>query len=280
MSDEQVIIEKEPIIPEVLVTPELGNLTEDKIKEIQGKAFGYAFGIIDQKMAELGYEKPNGVKTTDYLFDVIKQAKEGSAPKEVKSTEPDLDTAAKIKGLQDALRLKESELEQVKSSTSVAKRDFYVDSLVNSFEIDVPASLTEAEAKRYVDRNKNLIKSELLQAYDLKEVDGAFRAYTKDGSPVLDGTIDMNPIKLDGLLKRDFSEFLAKPKEAVKQVRGTGGAIDTEPALVGSNIPSGIKSASELHEHLIKTKGYIMGQPEYNEAILEAKKSRPNWFKG
>jgi len=278
MSDEQVVIEKEPIVAEVTITPDLSE--EDRAREIQKKAFGYAYGMLDQKMSELGFEKPNGVKSTDYLVEVIKKLKEEATPKEVKSTEPDLDTAAKIKGLQDALRLKESELEQVRSSTSVAKRDFYVDSLVNSFEIDVPASLSETEAKRYVDRNKKLIKSELLQAYDLKEVEGAFRAYTKDGSPVLDGTIDMNPIKLDGLLKRDFSEFLAKPKEAVKQVRGTGGAVDTETQTVsGVQIPAGVKSASDLHEYLTKTRGYTLGQKEYNEVVLDAKKSRPSWFK-
>lgn len=249
------------------------DIPEDKVKEIQQKAFGHVLNMIDQKLAEAGYVKPAGVKTTDFIMDVVSAKNAQATP----STEPDVDSVAKIKGLQEALRSKEAELENVKTSVSVAKRDFYVDSMINSFDITAPQHLSDAEKSRYVERSRKLIKTELLGNYDLKEVDGAFRVYQKDGSPVLDGTIDMNPIKLDSLVKRDFSEFFVKVAPTSTPVKGTGGEQPKETPS-GTSFPSSIKSVQELHQHLSK-QGLILGQPEYNNAIKEAKEKHPSWFK-
>jgi hypothetical protein len=262
----------EPVVePTPAPTPTL-DIPEDKVKEIQQKAFGHVLNMIDQKLAEAGYVKPAGVKTTDYIMDVV-SAKNATPP----STEPDVDSVAKIKGLQEALRSKEAELESVKTSVSVAKRDFYVDSMINSFDITAPQHLSDTEKSRYVERSRKLIKTELLGNYDLKEVDGAFRVYQKDGSPVLDGTIDMNPIKLDSLVKRDFSEFFVKVAPTPTPVKGTGGDMPKE-TVTNASFPSSIKSVQELHQHL-SSKGLILGQPEYNNAIKEAKEKHPSWFK-
>lgn len=261
---EQVIVEQTPPAPEL-------QIPEEKIKEIQQKAFGYTFNLIDQKLAEAGYAKPAGIKTTDFIIDLV------TSKKEVVTTEQDPDTGAKIKGLQDALRAKEAELESVKTSVTVAKRDFYVDSMINSFDITAPTHLSDAEKSRYVDRSRKLIKNELLSNYDLKEVDGSFRVYQKDGSPVLDGTIDMNPIKLDSLVKRDFSEFFAKVNTSPPPVKGTGGETPKE-APQNTSFPSNIKSVQELHQYL-SSKGLILGHPDYNTAFKEAKEKHPSWFK-
>ncbi len=262
----------EPVV-EPTPAPTSFEIPEDKVKEIQQKAFGHVLNMIDQKLAEAGYVKPAGVKTTDYIMDVVSAKNaQTSTP-----TEPDVDTTAKIKGLQEALRTKEAELESVKTSVSAAKRDFYIDSTINSLDITAPSHLNDVERSRYIERSRKLIKTELLSNYDLKDVEGAFKVYQKDGSPVLDGTIDMNSIKLDSLVKRDFSEFFVKVTPPAQPVRGTGGDIPKE-TVTGTSFPSSIKSVQELHQHL-SSKGLILGQPEYNNAIKEAKEKHPAWFK-
>lgn len=260
----------DPIIDPVVPPPVPSvDISEERVKEIQQKAFGHVLNMIDQKLAEAGYIKPAGVKTTDYILDVVNSKKDAPIV-----TDPD--DVAKIKGLQDALRAKEVELESVKSSVTVAKRDFLVDSMINSFELTAPQYLSDSEKSRYLERSKKLIKGELLNNYDLKEVDGSFRVYQKDGSPVLDGTIDMNPIRIDNLVKRDFSEFFVKSTPTPVPVKGTGEI----PSVASSqtSFPSSLKSVQELHQYL-SSKGFILGHPEYNNAIKEAKEKNPSWFK-
>ena len=271
-------VEGQEIVEEVIKveeTPKEVTISEDKIKEIQNKAFGHILNQIDVKLAEAGYSKPAGVKTTDYILDVIKS-------KTVEPVSPkvdDQDSTTKIKALQEALRTKESELEQVKASTSLVKREFYLDNTLSNLAIDAPAHLTDVEKVRYVERAKSTIKRELESTYDLKEVNGQFKVYEKDGSPVLDGTIEMDSIKLDTLLKRDFSEFFAKVTPTPAPVKGTGGAETKVNSVEGVSIPSSIKSAGELHQYLTREKGLVMGQEEYNKVIISAREQRPSWFR-
>lgn len=268
----------DPVVVEQVVDPVVveQTISEDKIKEIQTKAFGHVLNLIDQKLADAGYVKPAGVKTTDYILDVIKSKPVVESP----TPKPDdQDSTVKIKALQDALRTKEAELEKVMASTGLAKRDFYLDSTLSNLSIDAPAHLSDAEKTRYVERARTTIKRELDQTYDLKEVNGQFKVYEKDGSPVLDGTIEMDSIKLNDLLKRDFSEFFSKPVVPPKPVTGTGGSDPKPSNLDGVTIPASIKSASELHNYLTNDKGLIMGQAEYMKVIMSAKEHRPAWFK-
>lgn len=270
--DEQEIIEA---VPSVVDTPPVeAPISEEKVKEIQRKAFGHVFNLIDEKLAEAGYVKPVGVKTTEYILEVI-ASKSVSAP----SVQGDPDSVGKIKALQESLRQKETELEQVRASTSVAKRDFYLDSTLSNLSIEAPSHLSDVEKTRYVERAKKTIKSELDSTYDLKEVNGQFKVYEKDGSPVLDGTIEMDSIKLDTLLKRDFSEFFSKAVITPKPVTGTGG---DKPAVLGSDgvsIPSAIKDATQLHFYLTRDKKYVLGDENYNKYIKVAQEQRPAWFR-
>lgn len=274
LAPDQEIVETTPVVTEV-PSVEIPALTEDKIKEIQNKAFGHILNQIDVKLAEAGFNKPAGVKTTDYILDVIK-SKPAEVVKEVSS---DQDSTTKIKALQEALRTKETELEQVKASTGIIKREFYLDNTLSNLNIDAPTHLSDVEKGRYIERARTTIKRELEATYDLKEVNGQFKVYEKDGSPVLDGTIEMDSIKLDTLLKRDFSEFFAKPVTPPKPVTGTGGDKPAPASSDGVTIPSSIKSASELHQYLTRDKGLVIGQADYMKYISSAKEQRPAWFK-
>jgi hypothetical protein len=259
-------------------TPEPKGLSEDQISDIQKKAFGHAFGLVDQRLAEAGYVKPDGVKTTDYLVDLITSQK-NKAPEGTKEQAPKVDETelgAKVKQLQTMLKEKEGELEKVKSSVSVQKRDYWVDSLVNSTPIAVPDHLSEQEKERMINRTKSLMKSELLSNYDIKEVEGKFSFYTKEGLPVYDGTPELNHIKPEALISKEFSEFLKKP-ESKPVVKGTGTA---EPSNETTErvIPSKVKTSSEFYAYLREEKGLTMGSKEFRESIASARKERPAMF--
>jgi hypothetical protein len=267
----------EPVVTAPIEQPKV-DIPEDKVVEIQKKAFGHAFGLIDNRLLELGYEKPNGMKTTDYLIELITKKDKEVGTKEPASKVNDVELTAKLKGLQDALRQKEEELEQIKSSVSSQKRDFWLDSIVNSTPIVTPDYLSDQEKSRWENRQKSLIKSELLANYEVKEVEGQFRFYGKDGSPIFDGTIDMNPIKPESLIGRDFSELLKKPEAPKKQeVKGTG---VTEPSkeAIERVIPSNVKTASEFYSYLREELKLTLGSEEFKSKIAKAKQERPAMF--
>ena len=279
MEEPQIVPEvATPEVEKVDVVKEVNNLPEDKINEIQKKAYGYAFGQVDSRLAELGYEKPDGVKTTDYLVDLLTQNKikesQGTKEQPIKVDETEL--GAKVKQLQTMLKEKEGELESVRTSVSVQKRDYWVDSLVNAAPISTPDHLSEQEKSRMINRTKSLMKSELLNNYDIKEVEGEFSFYTKEGLPVFDGTTELNHIKPTDLLNKEFSEFLKAP-QTKQVVKGTG---TTEPSdnSVERVIPSKVKTSSEFYAYLREEKGLTMGSKEFMANIASAKKERPAMF--
>jgi hypothetical protein len=279
MDNEQVVIEQE-VAPVIEVTPPVKEtpaaLSPEKIDEIQRKAYGYAFGQVDTRLAELGYIKPDGVKTTDYLVELLKENK-STGTKEPVIKVDDVELGTKVKELQNLLREKETELETVKSSVNTQKRDLFVDSLINTAPITVPDHLSEQEKTRMLNRTKALMKSELTTNYDIREIDGQFRFYQKDGSPVLDGTVDMNPIAPTSLLSKEFSEFLKSPKPTPVQVKGTG-VTDGEVQGTERIIPAKVKSASEFYTYLREDLKLTMGSKEFMDKIGDAKKERPAMF--
>lgn len=276
----------EPVIEQGVETPVVETkvaevtIPKEKIDEVQKKAYGYAFGQVDQRLAELGYDKPDGVKTTDFLVELLTKQKNetSSGTKEPIEKVDNTELGAKVSQLQNLLREKEGELEKVRSSVSTQKRDYWVDSLVNSTPIAIPDHLSESEKERMITRTKSLMKSELLNNFDVKEVNGKFSFYSKEGSPILDGTIDMNPISPQLLIEREFSEFL-KVKQAAKEVvKGTGTTPEEGKEPVERVIPSKVKNHSEFYEYLRVELGLTMGSKEFMEKIASAKKERPSMF--
>lgn len=284
MENSQAVVPAEPqvetpITPQEPQTPEqpTPSLSEKQVEEIQKKAFGHGLSLIDNALEELGYKKPEGVKTTDHLKTLLSKKDEPSGTKTDGDSVDTKDNDAKIKALQDALKEKEVELEGVKASVSKAKRDYWVDSLVSGTKINIPEHLSETEKSRMKLRTQGLIKSELSTNYDIRESDGEFKFYTKDGQPIWDGTAEMNPISPQALIEREFSEYLKAP-EAPKQVTGTGKnqeGKETTPHVV----PSGIKTKAEYYAYLRNEKGFTLGSAEFMEQVTKAQEERPAMFR-
>jgi hypothetical protein len=245
------------------------------IEAIQKKAFGYAMQMIDEKLEEIGFKKPENVKTTDFIKQIISDKGTKEAPSSVK--ESDDDNIAKIKALQEQLRERESKIVELSESTTKQKRDFFLKSLIDSSEIQASESLGEAEKTRYIERIKRTMENELLNNYQVKEVEGNFKLYAKDGSPIFDGTPDMNIIDPRELIKRDFSEFLTAPTKQKQVVRGTGNTETGQKINAPQDFPSAIKTKSDLYDH-IESKGLKMGSKEFLAEVTKAKSQMPHLF--
>ena len=277
---EEQIVAPEAVV-EAPVVEQTPKLSPEEVEAIQRKAYGYAFGQVDQRLAEEGFIKPDGVKTTDYLVELLKKSKNEtpSGTKEPAEKVDNTELGTKVKELQSLLREKEGELEQVKSSVSTQKRDYWVESLINSTPIAVPEHLSEQEQTRMITRTKSLMKSELLNNFDIKEVNNSFSFYSKDGSPILDGTIEMNSISPKSLIEREFSEFLKAPQAPKPVIKGTGTVVDEgKEQSVERVIPSKVKTASEFYAYLREEQKLIMGSKEFVDKIASAKKERPSMF--
>lgn len=253
------------------------SLDKSAVEEIQKKAFGYAFNMVDEKLKEIGYAKPENVKTTDFIAQILTEKGTKSTEESVKDT--DDDSQARIKALQEQLKEKESKLAELAESTTKQKRDFFLKSLISTAEIQAPDSLGEAEKTRYIERIKRTMESELLSNYQIKEVNDNFRLYGKDGEPIFDGTPEMNIIDPRELIKRDFSEFLTAPKVQKAVVKGTGSAETNEKVNTSASFPSTVKTKTDLYDHIESQKGFKMGSKEFANEVLKAKAEMPHLFK-
>lgn len=274
---EQVVQEEQPQIvqKEEVPTPEL---SKEQVEAIQKKAYGYAMQHLDQALEEMGYKKPEGVKSTEYVKQILAEGGTKKGDGSVNDTSGDPDVKARMEALQFQLKEKEQLIEQLKESTTTQKREFFLNQVVESAPITAPDYLGDQEKERYVNRVRNLIRDGLKSNYQLKEVDGNFRFYSKEGEPLFDGTPDMNPIKPSELLSKEFSEFFIKPKSTAQKVAGTGGLQDgqTTTTLV---IPPSIKTKYDYYEHLVKDRKFVFGSTEFNEELTKAQKERPSLFK-
>lgn len=251
-------------------------LSKEQVEAIQKKAYGYAMQHLDQALEEMGYKKPEGVKSTEFVKQILADGTK-KEEKSVKDTVDDTDTAAKLKALKDQLLEKEQVIEQLRESTTNQKREFFLNQIVETAPVTAPEHLGDTEKQRYEQRVRNLIRDGLKQNYQLKEVEGNFRFYSKEGEPLFDGTPDMNPIKPSELLQKEFSEFFIKPT-ASRKVAGTGG-VQPDQAQTTLVIPSSVKTRYDFFEYLQKDKKLIMGSKEFNEQVKTAQKERPSLFK-
>jgi hypothetical protein len=256
-------------------------LSKEQVELIQKKAYGYAMQHLDQALEEMGYKKPEGVKSTEYVKQILTEAGTKKDTSSVNDTVADADFKARFEQLRVQLSEKEQLIESLKESTTAQKRDFFLNSIVDTAQVTAPDYLGDQEKQRYEQRVRNLIRDGLKSNFSIKEVDDTFRFYTKEGEPIFDGTPDMNPIKPSELLAREFSEFFVKPQQTSAKVAGTGGLQEGATAVQTSAgvIPSNIQDRYQFYSYLTNTKKMVTGSPEFMEQVNKARKERPSMFK-
>lgn len=267
----------EPIVesttaPIVEATPETTKAPEQTVDvtKVQKEAYRHAMEQIDTALLELGFEKPSGAKTSEYLKEILKEKGTKEPASKVIQTD---DKDAIITQLKASLKENEGKIADLTNSTSRAKTDMYVDSLLNQANLNIPANLSEQETARMKGVLRNALKSELEREIEFREVDGKFRAYHKDGNPILDDQANyLDPSKI---LEKDFSAFLAKAESTPKPI-GTGGTKPTEPT--NKVIPSSVKTKYDYYDYL-NGKDMVTGSKLFNENLAKAKEENPIMFK-
>lgn len=240
-------------------------------EDIKKKAYGHAMKQIDDALRELGHEKPEGVKTSDYLKEILSGKGTKDDPKQVTPTTDDKDTI--IKQLKASLEEKESAINELQTSTTRARKEFFVDSLISQAQLNLPQNLSDEEQGQMSGLLKQALKAEIDKKVTFKEVDGKFVAYNKDDQPYLDEKADyLDPAKL---LEKHFASFLVK-KQAAQTPKGTGGAETPKPKP--SVIPPSVKTKYEFISHL-QSKGMVLNSPEFIAEMAKAKEENPTMFK-
>jgi len=239
-------------------------------KEIQKKAYKHAMDQIDSSLKELGFEKPDGVKTSDFLKEVLAKGTKEPAPMVTPTTD---DKDSIINQLKATLQEKDDAIAELSLSTTKAKKEMFVDSLLSQAQLNIPENLSEPEKARMSGILRNALKSEIEKEIEFRDIDGQFRAYHKDGRPVLDDKADyLEPSKI---IEKNFSEFLAKaPQPNVP--KGTGGTPKSEP--VPSVIPSNVKTKYDFYAYLNNEKGYVTNSKDFIDAMSKAKEENPAMF--
>lgn len=285
MSTESIVTTvAEPVAPVVAPVPTPDDttkptLTSDEMSSLRTKAFGYAMNMVDEALAEMGHEKPKDIKTTDYIKQVLSERGTKDVAPLVTPITDTTDSEARIKALQKQLEEKDRSFVELTESTGKAKRDYFLNSVIEGASITAPETLSESEKKRYIERIKRTMNAELTTNYQVKEVEGQFKFYSKDGQPIFDDTMEMNSIKPHDLLKRDFSEFLHQPTIAPKKVTGTGGVDNaTATPQTPKVVPSASKTRHDFYAYLQDDKGYRLGDKNFLEAVAKAKVERPDMF--
>ena len=257
----------DPPTPPV-VDPPTPELTD--VKDIQAKAYKHAMDQIDDSLKALGFEKPAGVKTSDFLKEVVGKGTNQPTPAVIP---PDDDKDSIISQLKATLLEKETAIADLNVSTVKAKKDMYVDSLISQSALNIPENLSEPEKARMTGILRKALKSELEESIEFREIEGQFRAYHKDGRPVLDDKADyLDPTQL---LEKNFSAFLAKSSQPPTPI-GTGGVIKSEP--VESVIPARIKTKHEFYTYL-NEKGMVTNSKDFIDNLAKAKEANPSMFK-
>lgn len=228
---------------------------QEKQPSFDGQAFyseGYknAFNLVDKALIELGFEKPEGTKTTDFLRDVVSKAKVEKAPEEPK---------ADYSEYEKRLKAFESENKQLQNQLSSLKLQAYESELMKAIPSDLvlPVGLDSAGKEAYTNAIKSQIANELKKVF--QEKDGNIIALNPEGIPLMNPNT-AKPYTPKEYVSEKFKTFYAIEKKAqevqIKEIKTEGLNIALDV------IPTSKRQVTEL---LIKN-GIPAGRPEHQKA--------------
>lgn len=157
----------------------------------------------------------------------------------------------RLEDYETKLKSKEEELANKDKGILQAKKQIYLDTLLDNLDFFVPSHIEGESSKAYVTSQRKLVASEV-DRLTAVEHEGKLVYYDGD-KPILDdknGFMDLNSI-----VKSRFG-ILLKPTSPSGS--GSKGAAVPQPRL-----------DRESFDGLMKQKGYILGSPEYTKAYKE-----------
>ena len=227
-----------------------------------GQAFyseGYknAFNLVDNALNELGFEKPEGVKTTDFLRSALKRKEETKAPEPVQEKTVDLSEYEK----------KFSEFEATNKALNEKLLGMQSKAYESELQKAIPDNLIlpvglDAEGKEaYSTAIKSQISAQLKGIFKASE-GGKIIAVSTEGIPLINPKTAA-PYTPTEYVKEKFKTFYAKetkaPEVHIKEIKTEGINLTLDA------IPTSKREVTSL---LIKN-GITVNSPKHQKAYTE-----------
>ena len=234
---------------------------EESKPSFDGQAFyseGYknAFNLVDNALNELGFDKPEGAKTTDWLRSVISENKTQKEEPEVKPEADYSEYESKLKELESERNKFAEMLEKYKAK----EYDNEINEAIDTSNIIIPNGLDDNGKTAFRNAIRNQISGELKKVF--KKKDGKIIAVNSEGIPLL------NPNTGIPYTPKEYAE--SKFQTFFKQVKATKDVSIKEIKTEGLNIsmdaiPSNKRQVTEL---LIKN-GMPANSSEHRSAFYK-----------
>ena len=229
---------------------------------ITRNAQGVAYGHIDAVMAELGFEKPAGMKTSEWVKKTFSEKLAAQQTQQNQQPDQPNEWEEKAKALQR--KLEESELQAKKIEQQIYQKqaEIAINATLDALNLQAPPQLEPEQAQRYVDAQRLTLKNMLTTDYETKVVNGQIVYYNKKtNEPEINNRGEFATPK--DLINNNYSAFLID----FSQKRGV-----SVPDATASTAKR-FKTTADIHAHIKKEMGNIpVGSRDYAAKFAELAK--------
>lgn len=234
------------------------------VESIYRKAQGLAYGNIDATLAELGIEKPAGVKTSDFIKEKFSELLNNKQTQTPQNTNEPNEWELKAKAYQQQLQKVEEERKNIEKSFYQKQAEVMLDTTISS--INIPAPPIDDELKDdWIQTQKFAIKSRFSNDFEAKTINGQIVYFDKKSDvPVLNAQGDY--AKPTEIIKDRYKSFFVD--------FGTAKPNGLRVGDTNARSSNKFKTTAEIHEHLKGEKKLTLGtktyQEEFNKLIKES----------
>lgn len=245
----------------------LNNHLKTSQTTVYNEATKGAYTNVDETLKGLGFEKPEGTKSTDFLASVIQDL--NTKAKSIESTTEEKEDAKKLaEALKSDFATKESEyistIEQLKKSN----QDVLIKAEINSLSFDLDPNISEAVSSVFLATQRDILLR------NAKVVEGKTIYYDEDGKPYLNDLRDYATAK--EILTKKLEPILKKEPTAGG---GAGQEKKTTTSIKGGAIISDNLNKATTRETLFaaflsdaKRQALVQGSEDFNKVWNETKK--------
>ena len=248
--------------------------TPPRFEDQQEKVFKFgqkeAWSLIDDQIEKYGFKRPENVKTSEFVNQVLEKLTKEQTSAPAQSSEEDNLIKDKYKALKaeyDNLNTKFST--QIKDFEQ-KQADIAINTTIENLPISVPPGLPEEAATSHQQIIREAIQAKFKNTFEVRKGENGEQIYydKEKGMPVLNPTGSYATAK--EAISKYFPQYFVKydiPNQNKPGVRTPDSNTSTQDGK--------FKSLAEIHAHLAKSKPELrMGTQEYlNEAFRLKKDS-------
>jgi hypothetical protein len=231
------------------------------------KAQGTAYGHIDAVLQEMGYKKPDGVKTSDFVKNTLETLTKAQKEALKTATDPAQPNEWEIKAkeYQKQLQTAEEERKNIEKSFYQKQSDMMLDTTISSLNLPTPPMEDEYK-EDWLSTQKMAVKARFNNDFNSVVIDGKIVYVNKKTGDHVMGS-DGDFAKPAEIIKNSYKSFFIDYSQYNKPT-GVRASDSTN-----KNGTAKFKSTSEVHTHL-KEKGLTFADAayftEYNKMVAES----------